>query len=114
MPQQLSSTFIADAADRLKAATSRSESAPVFLYDAARVVAERRSAYGPPTSHFAKTIALVNVLLRHKLREPLSIEDWPQIMICDKLAREQSSHKQDNLTDIAGYTACWSECLKNE
>jgi hypothetical protein len=77
---------------------------------ATRTIRQRRSTYGPPGEHFAKTVAAVNAILGHKLREPLTVSDWAQIMILDKLARHQGAAKSaDTPVDLAGYAACLAE-----
>lgn len=87
--------------------------AQALLDEAGRVIAERRSTYGPPGEHFAKTVAAVNAIFSHKLREPLTVADWAQIMILDKLARHQgnggTSKSTDTPVDLAGYAACLAE-----
>jgi hypothetical protein len=84
-----------------------------LLDTATRTVRQRRSTYGPPAEHFAKTVAAVNAIFGHKLREPLTVADWAQIMILDKLARHQGnggkSKSADTPVDLAGYAACLAE-----
>lgn len=81
-----------------------------LLDQAGRVIAQRRATYGPPAEHFAKTVAAVNAIFAHKLREPLTVADWAQIMILDKLARHQgTSRSSDTPVDLAGYAACLAE-----
>lgn len=82
-----------------------------LLEVAMRTVRQRRQTYGPPREHFAKTVAAVNAIFGHKLREPLTEADWAQIMILDKLARHQGTAKSsDTPVDLAGYAACLAEC----
>ncbi|NCY02826.1 MAG: hypothetical protein EBX36_07930 [Planctomycetia bacterium] len=81
-----------------------------LLRTAIDTVQQRRSTYGPPAEHFAKTVAAVNAIFAHKLREPLTVADWAQVMILDKLARHQGSAKSaDTPVDLAGYAACLAE-----
>jgi hypothetical protein len=81
-----------------------------LLDTATRTVRQRRSTYGPPAEHFAKTVAAVNAIFGHKLLAPLTIADWAQIMILDKLARHQGKAKSsDTPVDLAGYAACLAE-----
>lgn len=81
-----------------------------LLVHATNVVRQRRSTYGPPGEHFAKTVAAVNAIFGHKLAEPLTVADWAQIMILDKLARHQGAAKSaDTPVDLAGYAACLAE-----
>lgn len=87
--------------------------AEALLAHAQNVVRERRGTYGPPAEHFAKTVAAVNAIFGRKLREPLTVADWAQIMILDKLARHQGnggkSKTSDTPVDLAGYAACLAE-----
>jgi len=81
-----------------------------LLQTAADTVRQRRATYGPPGEHFAKTVAAVNAIFSHKLREPLTVADWAQVMILDKLARHQGAAKSaDTPVDLAGYAACLAE-----
>ncbi len=81
------------------------------LLKALDVIRERRASYGPPgTSHFIRTVAMINSLLAHKLKEPLTPSDWAQVMILDKLARYQGpGRSSDCPIDLAGYAACLAE-----
>jgi len=84
--------------------------AVITLETALAAVRERHGNYGPPADHFSRTVGLVNALLGDKLRQPLTVADWAQVMICDKLARHQGPGKhRDNPVDIAGYAACLAE-----
>ena len=75
-----------------------------ILEEAIRLTSQDRQAiYGHPRDHFKKTIGLVNAMLSDYLKKPLESEQWPKIMICDKLARSMNSYKRDNMADIAGY-----------
>lgn len=81
-----------------------------LLETAQETVRQRRSTYGPPAEHFARTVAAVNAIFANKLREPLTVADWAQVMILDKLARHQGSGKSvDTPVDLAGYAACLAE-----
>jgi lysozyme family protein len=84
-----------------------------LLLRAIEVTDERRTTYGPPGEHFEKTVGMINALFAHKLREPLTIADWAQVMILDKLARHQgnggTSKSPDTPIDLAGYAACLAE-----
>lgn len=81
-----------------------------LLDQAGRVISQRRTTYGPPGEHFAKTVAAVNAIFGHKLREPLTVADWAMIMILDKCARHQGAAKSsDTPIDLAGYAACLAE-----
>ena len=82
-----------------------------LLAEASEAVRDRRRRYGPPTEHFRRTVGAINAIFAHKLREPLTEEDWPQIMLLDKLARHQEQPQRDNPVDAAGYSACWAETM---
>jgi hypothetical protein len=73
-------------------------------------VRARRETYGPPTEHFQRTVGAINAIFGHKLKEPLTMEDWAQIMVLDKVARHQGRPIVDNPVDVAGYASCWYEC----
>jgi hypothetical protein len=89
--------------------------AEALLTEAREVVRQRRATYGPPKSHFAKTVSAINAIFANKLREPLTVADWAQIMILDKLARHQGTRKsRDTPIDLAGYAACLEECERAE
>lgn len=85
-----------------------------LLAQAQAIVRQRRATYGPPREHFSRTVAAVNAIFSHKLREPLTEADWAQVMILDKLARHQgnggTSKSADTPIDLAGYAACLAEC----
>lgn len=81
------------------------------LRDAIDTVRDRREKYGPPAEHFRRTVGAINAIFAHKLREPLTPEDWAQIMILDKLARHQEKPQRDNPLDGCGYAACWAETM---
>lgn len=85
-----------------------------LLLDAAAAVRERGEDYGKPGDHFAITIGMVNAALAHKLRVPLVTADWPIMMVCDKIAREQHKPKRDNACDMAGYAACLGEIRRDD
>lgn len=82
-----------------------------LLLDAAQTVRDRRAKYGPPLEHFRRTVGAINAIFAHKLREPLTPEDWAQIMMLDKLARHQEKPQRDNPLDGCGYAACWAETM---
>jgi hypothetical protein len=97
-------------ADRTKEAHAMTP-AEQLLQTAIATVAQRRATYGPPREHFAKTVAAVNAIFSHKLREPFTEADWAQVMILDKLARHQGTARSaDTPVDLAGYAACLAEC----
>lgn len=81
--------------------------------EAERIVnGPRRDAYGHPFQNFSDTAALLNALLRKRLKEDLIAEDVAIIMVALKLAREQHKHGRDNLVDIVGYVACLERVIE--
>lgn len=74
----------------------------------------RRKDYGHPLDDYSRTAALVNALLAHKLREPLTASDAALVMCCVKLSRQVNAPKRDNMTDLAGYAWVAQECLDEE
>lgn len=82
-----------------------------LLLDSLEVIRDRRKNYAGPKQHFARTVGMINALFAHKLRQPLTMSDWAQFMILDKLARNQGEQKTaDTPIDLAGYAACLAEC----
>lgn len=67
---------------------------------------DRNQDYGHPADDFVKVVGAINALWAHKLREPLTIRDWPMMMVVVKLAREIHKPKRDNRVDGAGYFEC--------
>lgn len=98
-------------ATSVPAITEETHAADSLIADVAVVIKQRRSTYGGPRKHFQRTVDAINAIFGHKLREPLTISDWAQIMILDKLSRNQGDNKtRDTKIDVAGYAACWAEC----
>jgi len=78
-------------------------------------VDQRRTTYGPPAEHFARTAAMISVLFANKFKdnECLTGEEWAMCMVCDKLCRHAGpSPIEDNIVDTAGYAACWYEAWR--
>jgi hypothetical protein len=79
---------------------------------------ERGKKYGHPYDHFGRTVALLNVLgyCRRDTNGnilPLTHIDWPQIMICDKMARAAESPTfKDHRDDIGGYAWTWDAVME--
>jgi Domain of unknown function (DUF6378) len=97
--------------DGILAADTGLPAADRLLVDALDVIRQRRMTYGGPRHHFARTVGAINAIFASKLREPLTISDWAQIMILDKLSRNQGDNKTpDTPIDLAGYAACLAEC----
>lgn len=81
--------------------------ARLFLAEVARIVSERGESYGPPAEHWARTAALYTALLGSKLKPGATItaREVAELYILDKLSRDASTPKDDNVLDIAGYAA---------
>ena len=73
---------------------------------------DRQASYGHPAADFARTAALVNVLLASKLSKDLGPEDIATLMVCVKLSRECHEPARDNLVDAAGYLECRARVLR--
>jgi hypothetical protein len=98
-------------ATTVPAVREEEHAADQLIADVAIVIKQRRLTYGGPKKHFQRTVDAINAIFSHKLREPLTISDWAQIMILDKLSRNQGDNKtRDTKIDVAGYAACWAEC----
>lgn len=67
---------------------------------------DRNVAYGSPLDDYSRTAGMVNAMLAHKLKEPLTAEDLGYVMCCVKLSRQQHAPRRDNMTDLAGYAEC--------
>jgi hypothetical protein len=97
--------------DGILAAPVEMHAAERLLADTSDVIRQRRMTYGGPRHHFKRTVDAINAIFAHKLREPLTTSEWAQIMIIDKLSRNQGDNKtRDTKVDVAGYAACWAEC----
>jgi Domain of unknown function (DUF6378) len=64
---------------------------------------DRRAAYGHPIDNFGRAVGMVNAFLKHKLKEPLTEEEWGLINVIAKVARCGNKMKRDNIVDICGY-----------
>jgi hypothetical protein len=84
---------------------------------------DRPSVYGHPSVHFAATAAFATAYLQRRglLKEGAQLlpEDWPMLMVLDKVARQAGSlagtgalHR-DTLVDTAGYPRT-AEMLEEE
>lgn len=85
-----------------------------LLDEAARLVsADRHRAYGPPAVNLARTAAIINAALEHKIYEPFTAADVALIMVAVKLARiTHDPTKRDSWVDVAGWAACGWECAE--
>jgi hypothetical protein len=64
---------------------------------------DRRQAYGPPSEEFEHAAAMWSALLRKKLKEPITAEEYALCMVLVKVVRQSYKGGRDNLIDIAGY-----------
>ena len=60
---------------------------------------DRAASYGCPLDNFQITVNLINARFGTKF----SPEDFAEIMILCKIARQANAAKRDNMVDIAGY-----------
>lgn len=82
-----------------------------ILLEADEIIRDRQARYGPPREGYEKIVAMLNVLLERKLKLPLEPQDWPLMMVCQKLVRESYAHDRDNLRDVGGYVGCHAKTL---
>ncbi len=71
-------------------------------------VRDRRENYGAVRESFGRIARLWSVALD----KTITPEDVAICMILFKTSREMHKHKEDNLTDIVGYTACLDELYR--
>lgn len=80
------------------------ERAESVLDEASSLVdGERQGDYGHPLDDFTKTAKMISGLLKDKLTEDITPEEFSRIMVIVKLSREQNKHKRDNIVDAIGY-----------
>lgn len=72
------------------------------LADAA-VSLERIRDYGHPRDNFEDIAAMWTTYLGDRLVSCLTASDIPMLMILAKVCRNITTHKRDNLVDIAGF-----------
>lgn len=67
---------------------------------------EKKKQYGDKNITFGRIANFWNTYLHNidKLKKDLTRKDVAMLMILFKIAREQWSHRHDNLVDIIGYT----------
>ena len=85
------------------------------LDEANRLVhGERGAAYGHPFVDYACTAQMWRALIRRRYGVDLQLTaDFAcLLMIAVKLSREAGKHKDDNLTDAAGYAECAQMCVE--
>lgn len=81
-----------------------------LLLEALDTIRQRRSCYGPPGDHFAKTVGMINAAFGSILKRPLTQADWAIFMVLDKVSRYCGPQKTtDGPIDLAGYAACLAE-----
>jgi len=71
---------------------------------------DREKSYGTPYSNMKHIADIFNSITGHNL----SASDVAILNLAQKLSREQYTHKEDNLIDLAGYSYVYNECKKNE
>jgi len=76
--------------------------------------AERARDYGHPLDNHERIANFWNVYLKGRKdpAAPISSIDAGFMMILLKIAREQNTHKHDNIVDLAGYTLCIDEMIR--
>lgn len=87
----------------------RDPSEPEGDYPRSSVIEERQPRYGDARDHFARTIALMQVVFGGDKRiGDLEPQDWAVIMMCDKLARfAHMLPDEDSMIDESEYAALW-------
>ena len=88
------------------------------LEEAAKIISgNRQDDYGTPEDSFSRIADYWNDYLIHKNITDNSHSLYPvdvaAMMILFKIAREEHSHKHDNLVDICGYTAILDDMYKD-
>lgn len=84
------------------------------------VMKQRNNTYGPPTQDFEVTASVLNSLGFRRVNRDgsygfITSFHIAELMIALKLARlAWSPGHKDNWLDIAGYSACGWECVKEE
>lgn len=82
-----------------------------ILEEADRIInGERRQAYGPVKTSFERVAKMWTAILGTEV----SSQQVALMMIAFKIAREVNAHKDDNLVDIAGYTALLHQLYKDD
>lgn len=93
------------AVDVIELAKKRSSESVLDV--ALRVAGHSRSRdYGHPLENHERIASLWNAFISGKSEKFLSAEDVAYMMILMKIARQQNTHKDDNLIDIGGYVRC--------
>jgi len=70
----------------------------------------RRAAYGPVEESFNRVALMWTAILQKEITP----HQVALMMVAFKISREANSHKQDNLDDIAGYTALLEELYASD
>lgn len=64
---------------------------------------DRRNDYGPAKESLAAAAQMTSLILRKKLKEPITAHEFCLVMAGLKMVRETWNHKEDNLVDLIGY-----------
>ena len=88
------------------------------LEEAAKIInGNRQKDYGTPEDSFQRIADYWNAYLCHNaitdVEHSLYAKDVAMMMVLFKIAREEHSHKHDNLVDICGYTAILDNMYKD-
>lgn len=94
------------ASERRKAALAKVES---------YVCNDRQNTYGDAEDEFPRVAAMMNLLLKQKLSEPLDAFDVCLLHIAVKACRASANRNHaDSWHDLAGYAACASGILEGQ
>lgn len=64
---------------------------------------DRRREYGPASEEFERAAAMWSTLLKKKLKEPITADEYAMCMVLVKVIRYSYKSSRDSLIDIAGY-----------
>lgn len=65
---------------------------------------DRRREYGPASEEFERAAVMWSTLLKKKLKEPITADEYAMCMVLVKVIRYSYKPSRDSLVDIAGYT----------
>ena len=88
----------------------------LVLDEAKKVInGERQDSYGSPEDSFETIRELWYVWLKGKgFDVKLGVDDVAMMMLLLKVARENSSHKHDNIVDLAGYAGIYADLKEKD